>query len=251
MRESITDSLLATQLFIAISAITSLILAAVTAERTGAARALASTEAAQRALADEQAALRRVATTVAGEAPPSRVFEQVTEEVGRLLGLPGASVMHYDGARTATVVGAWSEDGEPRFPVGASLDLDSDTVVAKVLRSGTAQRMDRYEETSGTLAETLRSFGYRAAVAAPVTVGGRLWGVLAAATTSTACPRVSSGGYATSPTSSRRLWPMPTPTRSWPHRGRGSSRSATPNACGSSGTCTTALSSGSSPSPLS
>ena len=91
--------------------------------------------------------------------------------------------MHYDGARTATVVGAWSEDGEPRFPVGASLDLDSDTVVAKVLRSGTAQRMDRYEETSGTLAETLRSFGYRAAVAA-VTVGGRLWGVLAAATTS-------------------------------------------------------------------
>jgi signal transduction histidine kinase len=184
VRESITDSLLATQLFIAISAITSLILAAVTAERTGAARALAATEAAQRALADEQAALRRVATLVAGEAPPSRVFEQVTEEVGRLLGLPGASVMHYDGARTATVVGTWSEDGEPRFPVGASLDLDGDTVVAKVLRSGTAQRVDRYEETSGTLAETVRSFGYRAAVAAPVTVGGRLWGVLAAATTS-------------------------------------------------------------------
>jgi signal transduction histidine kinase len=184
VRESITDSLLATQLFIAISAITSLILAAVTAERTGTARALAATEAAQRALADEQAALRRVATLVAGEAPPSRVFEQVTEEVGRLLGLPGASVMHYDGARTATVVGTWSEDGEPGFPVGASLDLDGDTVVAKVLRSGTAQRVDRYEEASGTLAETVRSFGYRAAVAAPVTVGGRLWGVLAAATTS-------------------------------------------------------------------
>ena len=184
VRESITDSLLATQLFIAIAAITSLILAAVTAERTGAARALVATEATQRALADEQAALRRVATLVAGEAPPSRVFEQVTEEVGRLLALPGASVMHFDGARTATVVGAWSEDGKPRFPVGASLDLDGDTVVAKVLRSGTAQRVDRYEETSGTLAETARSFGYRAAVAAPVTVGGRLWGVLAAATTS-------------------------------------------------------------------
>ena len=184
VRETITDSLLATQLFIAIAAITSLILAAVTAERTGAARALAATEAAQRALADEQAALRRVATLVAGEAPPSRVFEQVTEEVGRLLGLPGASVMHYDGARTATVVGTWSEDGEPRFPVGASLDLDGDTVVAKVLRSGTAQRVNGYEEASGTLAETVRSLGYRAAVAAPVTVGGRLWGVLVAATTS-------------------------------------------------------------------
>jgi signal transduction histidine kinase len=184
VRDSITDSLLATQLFIAISAITSLILAAVTAERTRAARALAATEAAQRALADEQAALRRVATLVAGEAPPSRVFEHVTEEVGRLLALPAASVLQYDGARTATIVGTWSEDGKPAFPVGATLDLDGDTVVAKVLRSGTAQRVDRYEEASGTLAETVRSFGYRAAVAAPVTVGGRLWGVLAAATTS-------------------------------------------------------------------
>jgi signal transduction histidine kinase len=184
VRESLTDSLLATQLFIAISALTSLILAAMTAERTGTARALAATEAAQRALADEQAALRRVATLVAGDATPSRVFEQVTEEVGRLLGLPGASVMQYDGARTARVVGAWSVDGKPRFPVGVSLDLDGDTVVAKVLRSGTAQRVDRYEEASGTLAETVRRFGYRAAVAAPVTVGGQLWGVLAAATTS-------------------------------------------------------------------
>ena len=251
VRESITDSLLATQFFIAIAAITSLILAAVTAERTRAARALAATEATQRALADEQAALRRVATLVAGEASPSRVFEQVTEEVGRLLALPGASVMHYDGARTATIVGTWSEDGKPRFPVGASLDLDGDTVVAEVLRSGTAQRVD-YDETSGALAETVRSFGYRSAVAAPVTVGGRLWGVLAGRRHRTkACPTVSSSGYATSPNSSRRLSPTPTLTRSWPHRGRGSSRSATPNACGSSATCTTALSSGSSRSPLS
>jgi signal transduction histidine kinase len=184
VRESITDSLLTTQLFIAVAAITSLILAAMTAERTRATRALAATEATQRALADEQAALRRVATIVAGEAPPSRVFEHVTEEVGRLLGLPAASVMQYDGARTATIVGTWSEDGKPAFPVGASLDLDGDTVVAKVLRSGTAQRVDRYEETSGTLAEAARNVGYRGAVAAPVSVGGRLWGVLVAATTS-------------------------------------------------------------------
>ena len=183
VRESITDSLLATQLFIAIAAITSLILAAVTAERRAAARALAGAEATQRALADEQAALRRVATLVAGEAAPSRVFEHVTEEVGRLLAFPAASVMQYDGARTATIVGTWSEDGKPRFPVGASLDLDGDTVVAEVLRSGSAQRVD-YEEASGTLAETVRSFGYRAAVAAPVTVGGRLWGVLVGVTTS-------------------------------------------------------------------
>jgi signal transduction histidine kinase len=185
VRDSLTDSLLSTQLFIAISALTSLLLAAVTAERSRAARALEATEVAQRQLADEQAALRRVATLVAtGEARPSRVFEQVTEEVGRLLGLPGVSVLQYGGGQTATVVGAWSERGAPLFPVGAVLDLDGDNVVAKVLRSRSAQRVDRYEEASGTLAETMRSFGYRAAVAAPVTVGGSLWGALAAATVS-------------------------------------------------------------------
>jgi signal transduction histidine kinase len=182
VRGSITDSLLSTQLFVAVTALTSLILAAVTAERASAAVALASSEAAQRTLADEQAALRRVATLVAGEAPPSRVFERVTEEVGRLLGLPGASVLHYEGAGTARVVGAWSEEGRPLFPVGASLDLGGDTVVAKVLRSGRPQRVDRYEEAGGSVAESMRSFGYRAAVAAPVTVGGRLWGALAGAT---------------------------------------------------------------------
>ena len=184
VRESITDSLLATQLFIAISALTSLVLAAVTAERTLAAAALARSEASQRALAAEQAALRRVATLVAGGAPPSRLFEHVTEEVARLLGMPGANLMRYDGARTATVVGAWSEDGKPSLPIGSTFDLDGDTVVAKVLRSGKPQRVDRYEDTRGDLAAQMHRSGYRAAVAAPVTVAGTLWGALAAATRS-------------------------------------------------------------------
>jgi signal transduction histidine kinase len=184
VRDSITDSLLATQLFIATAALTSLLLAAVTAERTRAARALSVSEAAQRELADEQAALRRVATRVAAESPPSDVFEQVTEEVGRLLGLPGAAVVQYDGPSTARVVGGWSEDGRLRIPVGTSLDLDGDTVLARVLRTGAAGRVESYDEASGSLAETLRSSGFRATVAAPVTVAGGLWGALVAATTS-------------------------------------------------------------------
>jgi signal transduction histidine kinase len=186
VRETITDSLLATQLFIATSALTSLLLAAVTAERARTARALGAAEAAQRELADEQAALRRVATLVAEDAEPSRVFGQVTEEVGRLLALPVASVVQYDGAHTATVVGAWSADGPPHFPVGTTLDLEGETVVAKVLRSGDAQRLDTYDDTGGTVGKSMRGFGYRASVAAPVTVGGRLWGALAGATRSEA-----------------------------------------------------------------
>jgi len=184
VRDSITDSLLATQLFIAVSALTSMVLAAETAERTRAGAALTASEASQRALADEQAALRRVATLVASGVQPSRVFGQVTEEVARLLAMPGANVMRYDGARTATVVGGWSEDGALSLPLASTFDLDGDTVVAKVLRTGSPQRVDRYQETSGDLAETLQRSGYQAAVAAPVTVGGRLWGALAAATRS-------------------------------------------------------------------
>ncbi len=177
VRESLTDSLLATQLFIAISTVTSLLLAAVTAERVRA-------EEAQRALAGEQAALRRVATLVAGEASPGRVFEQVTEEVGRLLGLPGANVMQYDGERMATVVGAWSQTGKPRFPVGETFGVDGDTAVARVVRSGGPARVERYDAATGTLAATVLSAGYRSAVAAPVNVGGRIWGVLVAVSTS-------------------------------------------------------------------
>jgi signal transduction histidine kinase/integral membrane sensor domain MASE1 len=184
VRDSITDSLLATQLFIATAALTSLLLAAVTAERTRAARALATSEAAQRELADEQAALRRVATLVAAESPPSGLFAQVTEEVARLLGLPSAGIVQYRPGQDATVVGAWSEDARLALPVGMALDVDGDTVVAKVLRTGEVQRVERYAGARGGLAERLRRLGYRAAVAAPVTVGGRLWGALVAATTS-------------------------------------------------------------------
>jgi signal transduction histidine kinase len=179
VRDSITDSLLATQLFIAISALTSLVLAAITAERTLASEALGASEATQRALADEQAALRRVATLVAGGAPPGSVFEQVTKEVAQLLGLPGASLVRYDGPGRATVVGGWSDDGDLSLPIASTIDLDGDTVVARVLRSGGPQRAE-YAGARGALAEKLQSHGYHGAIAAPVTVGGRLWGALAA-----------------------------------------------------------------------
>ena len=179
VRDSITDSLVATQLFIAISALTSLLLAAVTAERTEASMALTASEASQRTLAGEQAALRRVATLVASAASPDRVFEQVTKEVTLLLGVHGASLVRYEGPGAATVAGGWSDDGTLRLPVGSTIDLDGDTVVARVLRTGSAERVE-YAHTSGTFAEKMHSLGYRAAVAAPVVVGGGLWGALAA-----------------------------------------------------------------------
>src|SRR3954453_20475007 len=104
----------------------------------------------QRALAGEHAAWRRVPPVVAPEPSPHRVFAQVTQEVAMLLRLPAASVMQFDGPRTARVVGAWSVDGRLRFPVGGALELEGDMVVAKVRRTGSPQRVERYEEASAT-----------------------------------------------------------------------------------------------------
>jgi PAS domain S-box-containing protein len=143
---------------------------------------LMASERATRALADEQAALRRIATLVAAEAPPGAVFERVTEELARLLGTPSASLVRYEDGRRVTLVGAWREPGSDVNPVGTSFALDGDSVIARVLRSGRPQRIDDYERAAGTLADQLRTLGYRSSVAAPINVGGRLWGALIAST---------------------------------------------------------------------
>jgi PAS domain S-box-containing protein len=152
-------------------------------ERRAAEQRLVASEHATRALAEEQASLRRIATLVAGEAPPSSVFEQVTREVAHLLHVPSASVLRYETDGHATVVGSWREAGLTGLPLGSSLDLGGDSVVARVYRSGRPERIDDYDDAAGPLAEHMRSLGYRSSVAAPLSVGGRLWGVLVASTT--------------------------------------------------------------------
>jgi PAS domain S-box-containing protein len=131
-----------------------------------------------RRLVDEQAALRRVATAVAAEPEPSEVFRLVTEEVGRLLGAHTANMVRFDGDGWLTVVGGWNEPGARSVPVGDSMQLDGDTVAARVWRTGRPARVDSYEQTPGKIAELLRELGLRSAVAAPVTLGAGVWGAV-------------------------------------------------------------------------
>jgi signal transduction histidine kinase len=153
----------------------------VTAELRRAIERYEESEGVHRALAAEQAALRRIATLVAGEPEPGRVFEKVTEEVGRRLGVTTAFVLRYDEeGGSAVLVGAWSERGVLRFPVGSALPLDGDSVIAHVWRSREPERLESYDHAEGELADKLRSMGYRSSIGAPVKVGGRLWGVLVA-----------------------------------------------------------------------
>jgi PAS domain S-box-containing protein len=151
-------------------------------ERREAEQRLVASERATRVLASEQAALRRIATLVAGEPTPAALFECVTEEVGRLLGVPSATLMRYGSDHRATVVATYTEPGTRGVTLGARWALDGDTVVARVYRSGSAERVDSYDGAGGPLAHRLRSLGFRSSVAAPVTVAGRLWGALVAST---------------------------------------------------------------------
>jgi len=173
VRDSLSDSLIATQLFVGVAALTSMILAAVTAER-------AASEDAARGLAHEQAALRRIATLVVSEADPAGTFGAVMYEAAQSLGVNTATIVRYDSPGTVTVLGGWSESGSLLFPVGSAIELGSEgSALVEVYRTGEARRVT-YPEGAGSLVEDLRSHGYRSSVAAPVKLADGLWGALVA-----------------------------------------------------------------------
>jgi len=128
-------------------------------------------------IAGEQAALRRVATLVAQAAPPERVFAAVAEEAGRLLGADYMTMTRYDQDRAGTVVASWSRAGSA-FPVGLRARLGGHDLQTTILQTGRTARIDDYGDASGPIADAVREFGFRAAVGAPVSVEGGLWGIV-------------------------------------------------------------------------
>jgi signal transduction histidine kinase len=130
-----------------------------------------------RGFAEEQAALRRVATLVARAAPPEDVFAAVTEEAGRLLRTDYATMCRYDSDGVIIVVANWSISGAP-FPVGARQKLGGKNLHTMIFQTGRPARIDDYASASGPIAEAYRELGLRAAAGVPVSVEGRLWGVM-------------------------------------------------------------------------
>jgi signal transduction histidine kinase len=132
------------------------------------------------ALLAEQAALRRVATMVAASTPAPALFGQVCAELGELLAVKSTDMIRFEDERAATVVGSWTGNDTPAFPVGERIPVDGETVTAKLHRSGLPERVDDYADIPGELAERLRGFGISSVVGAPIFVAGRLWGALMA-----------------------------------------------------------------------
>ena len=130
------------------------------------------------ALLAEQAALRRVATMVAGSTPAPALFGRVCEELGELLAVKSTDMIRFEDEHFATVVGSWTGNDAPSFPVGERIPVEGETVTAKLYRSGRPERVDDYDDVEGELAERLREFGIHSVVGAPIFVAGRLWGAI-------------------------------------------------------------------------
>ena len=130
-------------------------------------------------LAADQAALRRVATLVARASPPEEVFAAVAEEVGRLLPVDFADLGRCEPDGTMTFLAAWGKT-DPVFPVGARLTLGGRNVTTLVAETGSPARVESYADASGPIGAPTRETGVRSAVGTPITVAGRLWGVMAA-----------------------------------------------------------------------
>src|SRR6185437_12177630 len=136
-----------------------------------------------RLLAREQAALRRVATCVASEADPSSVFDIVAEEVGRLLGGRAANVVRFEpDVDAGKMVGGWSRHFRS-LPVGSRVEFDGPTALGLVRHSRRSARVDDYSPIPGEFAALIRKLGIHASVAAPISVGGELWGAIVVSTT--------------------------------------------------------------------
>ena len=144
---------------------------------------IANTQARQevRALADEQAALRRVATLVATGEPPRGVFAAVAQEAARLLPADLTLIGRYEDG-LVTGVGGWSASGEP-VPVSVGVRRGGRNVTEVVHETGRPARLDSYSDASGDVAADARGRGISSSVGAPISVEGRLWGIMVAAST--------------------------------------------------------------------
>ena len=130
-----------------------------------------------RGFAEEQAALRRVATLVARAAPPQEVFAEVTAEVGRVLSTDGTIMSRYEPEDAATVVGVWSDTGAAALaPVGSH-----SSSVGGIYTRWCSRPPGRPERTSPRprARSPASSASWESArVGVPISVAGRLWGVM-------------------------------------------------------------------------
>ncbi|MFC3740450.1 GAF domain-containing sensor histidine kinase [Paractinoplanes deccanensis] len=149
---------------------------------TVATRRAVESERARGDLAGEQAALRRVATLVAAQAKPAEVFTAIADELAGLIGAEGTFVARHDddGVTVVATYGLLSHD----MPMGRRLELGPASVLmTTAIEAGEPIKRVGDPFRTGPFSDIIGRLGLGAAIATPVTVGGRQWGVIVAATT--------------------------------------------------------------------
>jgi signal transduction histidine kinase len=136
----------------------------------------------QTSLRRVESAVRRVATLVAREASAEELFAAATEEVAGVLEIDMASMARFEADGEVTVLAGWRRDGE-RIPVGSRRAVEDGSLSALVAASGRPARIDSASEASRSAGAVLPGSGIRSAVAVPITVQARLWGIMVAGST--------------------------------------------------------------------
>jgi PAS domain-containing protein len=128
----------------------------------------------------EQEALHRVALAVATEGRPERIFDLVSEEAARVLEAHSTNLLRYEDDNSSVIVGRWSMSGVYSSPVGRRFPPKVGSVAHRVFTTGRPVRVDHGDDSDDAFREYLWRIGANSVVAAPITVTGRLWGVIAA-----------------------------------------------------------------------
>jgi signal transduction histidine kinase len=134
-------------------------------------------------IAEELAALRRVAVLVAGGASPEEIFTAVTGEVRQLLDADLTAVARYDADGAMTFVAPLSAARE-NLETDLHMARSGGNVSSLVFETGRPARVDDYSQVSGPAADLVRKLGVRSGVGVPISVEGRLWGVIIVASAS-------------------------------------------------------------------
>jgi len=146
-----------------------------------------------RQLADQQAALRRVATLVAGGTRPAEVFTAVADELGHLIGAeatfvaradvssPSRSAERREPERHTTVVGSYGRVSD-EVPIGFRIGLQPGMASTAAIQTRHSARINGEKLANGPFGAIAGRLGMRAAIATPIVVEGRYWGVTVAAT---------------------------------------------------------------------
>jgi len=133
-------------------------------------------------LVNEQAALRRVATLVAEGATAEELFSGVAREVAEVLDVSAALLDRYEPDGTAITLAAshdpdWTAVDNIRH-VASLRPLQPGGLDAIIYETGHAARIDDYSALTGELGEIADSAGIGSGCAAPIFVGGNLWGTI-------------------------------------------------------------------------